>query len=102
MTILNDFIFVVISCFVSTAMIGYYFFSYDLSESTFCIFTPTRTNLSSRERKANEHFLSTSNVIILLTLFIVDYECDLSKNVKSTINNVLERHINTGTLFIVR
>ena len=33
-------------------------------------------------------FISTQNVIILLRLFMRDYECDLSKNVKSTINRV--------------
>jgi hypothetical protein len=52
--------------------------------------------------RTERHFFSALNVIILLSLFIVDYECDLSKNVKSTISNVLERHINTGTRSIVR
>ena len=65
--------------------------------------TTTDNDSSSKVRFSffilNDIFFLISNVTPLPTLFIEYYECDLSKNVKSTINIVLERRINNrGTL----
>lgn len=58
--------------------------------------TVARSDVSSRLKRYffELSFFVTSDVTILLSLFIEYYECDLSKNVKSTINIVLERRIN--------